>query len=200
MGELERIHSHLLWMGVAGHEVGFDTFFMYTWRDRETVMDLLEVISGNRVNYGMEAFGGVRKDLDAEQIGRLLEGVAFLRKRTEYYLNLGSLGVDLGGPDCRGGPPSEGEGDRTRRCGAHGPGLGRGHRRSARRPPTRGSGDLIPFNIVVEPGVRRPRPVRPSGTKEIFESVTICEYILRKLPAGEKSGSRRPEKSRPAKW
>ena len=41
-GELERIHSHLLWLGVAAHEGGFDTLFMYSWRDRETVMDLLE--------------------------------------------------------------------------------------------------------------------------------------------------------------
>jgi len=41
IGELERIHSHLLWLGVAGHEIGFDTLLMYTWRDREQVMILL---------------------------------------------------------------------------------------------------------------------------------------------------------------
>jgi ech hydrogenase subunit E len=45
--ELERIHSHMLWAGVAAHEAGFDTLFMYSWRDRETVMDLLEAISEN---------------------------------------------------------------------------------------------------------------------------------------------------------
>jgi ech hydrogenase subunit E len=48
--ELERVHSHLLWLGVAAHEGGFDTLFMYSWRDRETVMDILENLSGNRVN------------------------------------------------------------------------------------------------------------------------------------------------------
>jgi NADH-quinone oxidoreductase subunit D len=47
--ELERIHSHMLWLGVAAHEGGFDTLFMYSWRDRETVMDLLELVTGNRV-------------------------------------------------------------------------------------------------------------------------------------------------------
>jgi Ni,Fe-hydrogenase III component G len=47
---LERVHSHLLWLGVAAHEAGFDTLFMYSWRDRETVMNLLEQITGNRVN------------------------------------------------------------------------------------------------------------------------------------------------------
>ncbi len=35
---LERIHSHLLWFGVAAHEAGFDTLFMYSWRDRETAL------------------------------------------------------------------------------------------------------------------------------------------------------------------
>src|SRR4030065_516182 len=61
VAELERIHSHLLWLGVAAHEIGYNTLFMYTWRDRETVQDILEVISGNRVNYGMNAIGGVRR-------------------------------------------------------------------------------------------------------------------------------------------
>ncbi|MCK5309026.1 MAG: nickel-dependent hydrogenase large subunit, partial [Thermoplasmata archaeon] len=37
VNELERIHSHLLWVGVAGHEMGFDTLFMYSWDDREIV-------------------------------------------------------------------------------------------------------------------------------------------------------------------
>src|ERR1035437_7222312 len=41
IAELERVHSHMLWLGVAGHEIGFDTLFMYSWRDREHVMDLL---------------------------------------------------------------------------------------------------------------------------------------------------------------
>ncbi|MEM3401842.1 MAG: nickel-dependent hydrogenase large subunit, partial [Candidatus Hadarchaeales archaeon] len=38
--ELERIHSHLLWAGVAFYEIGFETLFMYTWRDREMVLDV----------------------------------------------------------------------------------------------------------------------------------------------------------------
>ena len=64
--ELERLHSHFLWLGVAGHEIGFDTLFVYTWQDREVVQDLLEMISGNRVNYAMNAIGGVRRDVSDE--------------------------------------------------------------------------------------------------------------------------------------
>ncbi|MCC7449480.1 MAG: nickel-dependent hydrogenase large subunit, partial [Anaerolineae bacterium] len=44
VAELERIHSHMLWLGVSAHEAGFDTLFMYSWRDRETVMDTLEAL------------------------------------------------------------------------------------------------------------------------------------------------------------
>ena len=67
IAELERVHSHLLWLGVAGHEIGFDTLLMYTWRDREIVMDLLALLTGNRVNYGINTFGGVRRDVTTEQ-------------------------------------------------------------------------------------------------------------------------------------
>jgi membrane-bound hydrogenase subunit alpha len=83
--ELERLHSHFLWLGVAGHEIGFDTLFMYTWQDREVVQDLLELISGNRVNYAMNAIGGVRRDLSDDQRKKVLEGMDHLEKRAEYY-------------------------------------------------------------------------------------------------------------------
>src|SRR3990172_77504 len=42
VAELERMHSHLLWLGVAAHEIGFNTLFIWTWRDRELVQDMLE--------------------------------------------------------------------------------------------------------------------------------------------------------------
>jgi NADH-quinone oxidoreductase subunit D len=83
--ELERLHSHLLWVGVAGHEIGFDTLFMYTWQDREVVQDLLEMISGNRVNYAMNTIGGVRRDVSDEQHKKIMEAMDYLEKRTQYY-------------------------------------------------------------------------------------------------------------------
>ncbi|MDD5513262.1 MAG: nickel-dependent hydrogenase large subunit, partial [Candidatus Omnitrophica bacterium] len=72
IGELERIHSHFLWLGIAGHEIGFDTLLMYAWRDREIVMDLLAALSGNRVNYGINTIGGVRRDIKKEEIKEIL--------------------------------------------------------------------------------------------------------------------------------
>jgi membrane-bound hydrogenase subunit alpha len=81
IGELERLHSHLLWAGVACHEIGFDTLFMYTWNIREKVMDCLETITGNRVNYGMLTIGGVRRDITPELMPAVREVV-------DYYLEL----------------------------------------------------------------------------------------------------------------
>ncbi|MFX0016407.1 MAG: nickel-dependent hydrogenase large subunit [Promethearchaeota archaeon] len=69
--ELERLHSHLLWLGVAADLIGFETLFMHSWRDREAVMDLLELISGNRVNYGMQTIGGVRRDIPNDLIPKI---------------------------------------------------------------------------------------------------------------------------------
>src|SRR5512138_1845165 len=82
--ELERLHSHLLWVGVAAHEVGFDTLFMLVWRDREIVMDILEEISGNRVNYATNTIGGVRRDITEEQRTKILAMMKPLVERTAY--------------------------------------------------------------------------------------------------------------------
>ncbi|WXG41388.1 MAG: nickel-dependent hydrogenase large subunit [Candidatus Freyarchaeum deiterrae] len=86
--ELERIHSHMLWLGVAGHEIGFDTLFNYTWRDREIVMNDLELISGNRVNYAMNTIGGVRRDISKDKIPAIKKDMEYLKERMNYYLKL----------------------------------------------------------------------------------------------------------------
>ena len=88
VGELERIHSHLLWLGVAGHEVGFDTLLMYSWRDREVVMDILAMLTGNRVNYGINMLGGVRRDITPEQCKDILKAMDTLEERTKYYIQI----------------------------------------------------------------------------------------------------------------
>lgn len=72
IGELERIHSHLLNLGVLAHNIGYDTLLHLTWLAREKVMDTLEAVSGNRVNYSMVTIGGVRRDID-EKKRRVIE-------------------------------------------------------------------------------------------------------------------------------
>jgi len=81
IAEMERIHSHLLWAGVAAHEIGFDTIFYLAWRVREEIMDLIEYVTGNRVTKAMFQFGGVRRDITEEQLPRI-------RKSLDYYKSI----------------------------------------------------------------------------------------------------------------
>lgn len=86
--ELNRIHSHLLWAGIAAHIVGFDTFFMWIWRDREVVMDIVEMLTGNRVSTAHNTIGGVRRDIDNTQEQKLRRGLDVLEERTLRYKKL----------------------------------------------------------------------------------------------------------------
>ena len=87
VAELERIHSHILWAGVGAHELGFDTLLHVTWRIREKVMDILEYLTGNRVNYGMFTIGGVRRDITEEQYPEV-------RKAMDHYKELLDTMID----------------------------------------------------------------------------------------------------------
>ena len=80
MLELERVHSHLLWLGIAGHILGFDTVLMQSWRIREPVMWLTEMISGSRKTYGMNVVGGVRRDVSKETAAKILEVIGVVAK------------------------------------------------------------------------------------------------------------------------
>jgi len=68
IAEGERIHSHLLWLGLAGHFLGYNTVYMWAWKLREEILDVMEILSGNRNNYAMFKPGGVRRDIKAEDI------------------------------------------------------------------------------------------------------------------------------------
>jgi len=63
IGELERIHSHYLWLGLAGHFIGYNTVWMWVWRYREPLLDLFELIMGNRNHYAINKIGGARRDI-----------------------------------------------------------------------------------------------------------------------------------------
>lgn len=73
IAELERLHSHLLWLGLAGHFIGYNTVWMWAWRYREPVLDILEKITGNRQHYAMMKIGGVRRDIDNKDIPNIIK-------------------------------------------------------------------------------------------------------------------------------
>lgn len=76
--ELSRVHSHILWMGLAADAFGFESLFMHCWRLRERVLDLFEATTGGRVIFSVVKVGGVVRDIDDDQLKRfvdVLEGI-----------------------------------------------------------------------------------------------------------------------------
>jgi ech hydrogenase subunit E len=182
VAELERIHSHMLWFGVAAHEAGFDTLFMYSWRDRETVMDLLENVSGNRVNYSVNLLGGVKIDIDDQIKDTIYEGLKFLEERTHHYLHV----VKNDTPFLQ---RTRGIGVLTRSqadvLGCVGP-VARASNvpRDVRVEAPYGAYQQYPVNIVLdESGDLEARVV--VRLKELLESYRIIREILDSLPPGE---------------
>lgn len=93
--ELERIHSHLLVLATSGHVIGLDTAFHYLWRDREYALEILELISGGRVHHAMNTIGGVRKDIDLEQIKKIEQNLDIIEERAKHYIKVfnGDTGI-----------------------------------------------------------------------------------------------------------
>ncbi len=71
MLELERLHSHLLATGCTLEATGFENLFMHCLRTRETVLDIFEHTSGDRILHGMNVIGGVKRDISPEQSGEI---------------------------------------------------------------------------------------------------------------------------------
>ena len=182
VAELERIHSHLLWLGVAGHEAGFDSFFMYTWRDREVVMDLLEMISGNRVHYAINAIGGVRRDIDKMQRRKILDGLEILKTRTEYYFKIGANEPTFVGRLAGVGYLSK---EKAVDLCAVGP-MARASDlpQDVRKDDPYAVYDEVPFDVCTADtcDVLGRTVVR---IKELFESYKICEFLMKNLPPGD---------------
>lgn len=196
VAELERIHSHLLWIGVAAHEAGFDTLFMYSWRDRETIMDILEGLTGNRVNYSLNLLGGVKVDVDGEQKDAILKGVEILEDRTNHYL-------DIVTKDAFFLQRTRGVGVMTQRqaevMGAVGPtARASGVRRDMRIDSPYAAYDEFKPNLIVEQaGDLEARFI--VRIKELFDCYRLVREILDRLPEGELS-VRMPRRIKPAEY
>ncbi|PJN25615.1 NADH-quinone oxidoreductase subunit D [Kitasatospora sp. CB02891] len=85
MMELNRISSHLVALAAGGMEIGSTTLMVYGFRDREVVLDILELVTGLRMNHGYVRPGGVVQDLPAGAVDKIREGVKLLRSRMHEY-------------------------------------------------------------------------------------------------------------------
>jgi membrane-bound hydrogenase subunit alpha len=193
ISELERVHSHLLWLGVAGHEAGFDTFFMYTWRDREVVMDLLEMLSGNRVHYAINALGGVRRDVDEGQRAKVLDSLGLLRERTQFYLKIGANEPSFVARLSKVGYLSKE--DALDLCAVGPTARASGIAQDVRKDDPYAVYGETPFDVCTADScdVLGRTVVR---VKELMESYRIIEYLMKNLPAGP-IAVKAPRKAKP---
>lgn len=86
--EMNRLHSHLLWLGLLADAFGFESMFMQYWRIREKVLDLLEMTSGHRVTHSVSVVGGVRRDINDDQKKHCIEVLKDVRKEAEALNNV----------------------------------------------------------------------------------------------------------------
>ena len=178
--ELERLHSHFLWLGIACHIIGHDSMFMHIWDERELVMDLLEKMTGNRVNYAMVTVGGARRDIDDELRRELLEACdklkAPLDRITEIALTDKTIAMRTKGV---GVLPKED----ARRLGAVGPhARASGVKVDVRKDAPYSSYEDFDFDVpVVESGDVFARVV--VRALECYESIKIIRQALENLPA-----------------
>lgn len=86
--ELQRIASHLMWLAAFGTDMGNLTVFVYTMRDRELFLDLLESVSGARMTYNYPRIGGVRNDLPPDFERDCLRVLDHFEDKLDDYENL----------------------------------------------------------------------------------------------------------------
>ena len=181
LAELNRVASHLLWIGAFLLDLGAATPFLYAWDDREAILFLLESVTGSRLTYCTGRFGGLSRDLDADFPRRARAVIAKLRARWDEYEGLiednvifvnrakgvGVLSRDLclsygvTGPSLRG----SGVAYDVRKAEPYG-----AYPRFAFDVPTRTEGDVFARYMV--------------RVLEMRQSVRIVEQALDQLPEG----------------
>ena len=181
VAELERLHSHYLWLGLLAHAINESEYFLRIMKGREIVVHLLEWISGNRVNYAVNIIGGVRSDLAPEPISAIKKDLSSLKSLSSFIMEtLGKKGV-LGSKVAGLGVVS---GEEAIKLGAVGPTLrGSGIESDIRKEDAYAAYPKVSFNIITEKDgdVRARSMVR---ARETLESISIIGQLLANLPNG----------------
>lgn len=179
--ELNRISSHLLWVGAFLVDLGAFTPLLYTFDDREQILDLLESVTGSRLTYCYYRFGGVCNDIDDDFLAGTRRFISAMRSRMPMYHALITKNI-IFRKRCEGIGVIPAE--TCRRYGASGPVLrGSGIRYDVRRAEPYSAYARFEFNI----------PVYGQGDcmarfmvrmDEIVESLRIVEQAVDTLPGG----------------
>jgi NADH:ubiquinone oxidoreductase subunit D len=88
MAEMTRISSHILWLGTHALDIGAMTVFLYSFREREWLLDLFEMTCGARLTVSYPRIGGVRNDVTQEFIDSLYRFTEEFPGRIDEYETL----------------------------------------------------------------------------------------------------------------
>lgn len=180
-GELHRMHSHLLWLGLFADAFGFESLFMQFWRVRERIMDIMEATCGNRVVVSVNVMGGVRRDLTPEQCLWIEQELVIAEKEirqlqttilNDYTVKKRTVGKGVLTKD------------QAYQLGAVGPMLrGSGWAQDARQTGYAAFGELGFEPVVEHAGDSYARcAVR---FRETLQSIDIVRLAIARMPAGE---------------
>jgi|UniRef100_A0A7V6A547 NADH-quinone oxidoreductase subunit D len=193
--ELNRISSHLLWVGAYLMDLGAFTPFLYCFDDRENILDLLDYLTGSRLTYCFFRFGGVPVDIDDDFTEGCRKFIRRLRSRWSDYDNLVTKNVIFIHRTRDVGLITQ---EQCIKYGLTGPMV-------------RGSG--IPYDIrKSEPYSAYPQfdfeiPTGERGDvmdrylvrmREMEQSLRIIEQALDKIPAGPVMAEKVPKRIKPA--
>jgi formate hydrogenlyase subunit 5 len=179
--ELNRIQSHMLLLGHAGLEIGYESFFQYMWRDRESVMDMMESLTGNRVMASAITIGGVRRDLKEEKILKMKVELATLKEKMGFYKRLFERDPTLKMRTKNVGVLNKL--DALKLCVVGPVARGSDVKMDVRKDESYAAYDEIPFEMITysEGDSWARLMVR---LDEISESIDIIKYALDNLPSG----------------
>jgi len=83
--EMNRLASHLLWLGTFMLDMGASSPLFYTFRDREEILTLFEELTGQRMMYNYYTFGGVRHDIEDDWLKKVLDFVKKMPRKIQDY-------------------------------------------------------------------------------------------------------------------
>nr|WP_277995788.1 hydrogenase large subunit [Moorella thermoacetica] len=179
--EVERLHSHLLNLGLAAHLVGFDSGFMHFFRVREKAMQMAEILTGGRKTYGINLIGGVRRDIFKEERDQVLRLIAEIRTELDELLD-----ILINTPNFISRTQGVGRLERqvARDFSPVGPNMrGSGYARDTRADHPYGAYDRVSWEVISKDGcdVLSRELVRAA---ELYESFNIIERCLTEMPPG----------------
>ena len=179
--EIERLHSHLLNLGLSCHFTGFDGGFQQFFRVREKAMMLAELLTGARKTYGMNLIGGIRRDILKDARIKTIQVLQEMRKEVIELVEM-----LVGTPNFEQRTKGVGILDKkiARDFSPVGPMIrASGFKRDVRFDHPFAAYNLLPKNLISYDSCDVAARVMVR-VGETLDSIAMCEYALDNLPSG----------------